>query len=100
MADMEVDKVTDKLDDKVADRKRRRRKNRHQHGNFQFDEIVGHRGWLIGSKLFRPEPYQACTSSKLCEFIIKPPLLGGEFLKRGDQRVFCLDFILTQFHNL
>ena len=29
------------------------------------------RGWLIGPKLFRPEPlYPACASSKLCDFIL------------------------------
>ena len=35
----------------------------------QFGERVGHRGWLIGPKLFRPEAYLACVSSKHCEFI-------------------------------
>ena len=24
--------------------------------------------WLIGPRLFRPEPYSACVSSRLCEF--------------------------------
>ena len=27
------------------------------------------RGWLIGPKLFRPEPYQTRMSSKFCEFL-------------------------------
>ena len=36
----------------------------------QFGEGVGHGGWLIGYKLFRPEAYPACASSKLCEFIV------------------------------
>ena len=36
----------------------------------QFGEKVDHGGWLIGPKLFRPEPYPACVSSKLCEFIL------------------------------
>ena len=36
---------------------------------FQLGERVGHGGWLIGPKLFRPEAYPAGTSSKLCEFI-------------------------------
>ena len=32
--------------------------------------VAGHGGWLIGPKLFRPEPYPpTCVSSKLCEFI-------------------------------
>ena len=35
----------------------------------QFGERVDHGGWLIGPKLFRPEAYPACSSSKLCEFI-------------------------------
>ena len=28
----------------------------------QFGERVGHGGWLIGPKLFRPEAYPACAS--------------------------------------
>ena len=35
----------------------------------QFGERVGHRGWLLGPKLFRPEAFPACASSKLSEFI-------------------------------
>ena len=42
----------------------RRRKN-----GTQFGERVGHEGWLIGPKLFRPKAYPTCVSSKLCEFI-------------------------------
>ena len=38
--------------------------------NIQFDERIGHLGRLTGPKLFRPEAYLACTSSKLCEFIV------------------------------
>ena len=35
------------------------------------DMVAGHGGWLIGPKLFRPEPYPPTgVSSKLCEFII------------------------------
>ena len=30
---------------------------------------VGHGGWLIGPKLFRPEAYLICMSSKLSDFI-------------------------------
>ena len=34
------------------------------------DMVAGHGGWLIGPKLFRPEPYPpTCVSSKLCKFI-------------------------------
>ena len=29
-----------------------------------------HRGWLIAHKLFEPEAYPTCVSSKLCEFIL------------------------------
>ena len=32
----------------------------------QFGERVGHGGWLIGPKLFRPEAYPA---PKVCEII-------------------------------
>ena len=35
----------------------------------QFGERVGHGGWLIGPKLFLPEAYPTCVSSKLYEFI-------------------------------
>ena len=35
----------------------------------QFGEKVGHMGWLIEPKLFRPEAYPTCVSSKLCEFV-------------------------------
>ena len=38
--------------------------------NMGADMVAGHGGWLIGPKLFRPEPYLlTCVSSKLCEFI-------------------------------
>ena len=50
-ADMEVDMVADKEVDKVA------------------DMVDGHRCWLIGPNLFRPQPYLAGASSKPCEFI-------------------------------
>ena len=43
---------------------RRRRKGT------QFDERVGHGGWLIGPKLFWPEAFPTCVSSKLSQFII------------------------------
>ena len=36
----------------------------------QFGERVGHGGWLIGPKLFRPKAYASCASSKLCKFIV------------------------------
>ena len=38
----------------------------------QFGERVGHKGWLIRPKLFRPKAYPTCLSSiKLCKFISK-----------------------------
>ena len=53
LADMELDMEEDKEVDKVA------------------DMVAGHGCWLIGPKLFRPEPYPpTCVSSKLCEFIL------------------------------
>ena len=40
----------------------------------QFGERVGHGGWLIGPKYFRPEAYPACASSKAlrvyCYFLL------------------------------
>ena len=51
LADMELDMVADKEVDKVA------------------DMVAGHGFWLIGPNFFRPKPYKACASSKLCEFI-------------------------------
>ena len=51
LADMVVDMVADKEVDKVA------------------DMVAGHGCWLIGLKLFWPESYPACASSKLCKFI-------------------------------
>ena len=33
------------------------------------DMVACHGRWLIGPKLFRPEAYPTCVSSKLCEFI-------------------------------
>ena len=38
----------------------------------KFGERVGHGGWLIGPKLFLPEAYPTCVSSKLYEFIDVP----------------------------
>ena len=78
---MEVDKVGDMVADMFADIVAKRgtyvgkKKKGTQFGKkkkrgTQFGERVGHRGWLIGPKLFRPEPYPTCVSSKLCEFIL------------------------------
>ena len=36
----------------------------------QFGERVGRGGGLIGPKLFWPEAYLSCASSKLCKFIL------------------------------
>ena len=37
------------------------------------DMVAGHGCWLIGPKLFRPEPYLICVSSEICEFIKRKP---------------------------
>ena len=71
MADMLADMVAnievDKVADMVADNKKI---NIDINVEIQFGERIGHDGgWLIGPKLFRPEAYPACASSKLCEFI-------------------------------
>ena len=50
-ADMEVDEVANKKEEKKGHAKKRRRKGT------QFGERVGHGGWLIGPKPFRPEAY-------------------------------------------
>ena len=45
--------------------------------NMGADMVAGHGGWLIGPKLFRPEPYPpTCVSSKLCEFITNTEWIG------------------------
>ena len=64
VADMEVDKMADMEVDlgMVADID--------INMEIQFGERVGHGGWSIGPKLFRPEAYSASASSKLCEFIL------------------------------
>ena len=51
VANMEEDKVADTVADKVA------------------DMVAGHGCWSLGPKLFRPEAYPTCLSSKLCKFI-------------------------------
>ena len=77
---MEVDKVADMASDKkmtdmllhmVADKE----------VDKVDDMVAGHGRWLIGPKLFRPEAYHTCMSSKLCEFIRKQllPKLWKEF---------------------
>ena len=36
-----------------------------------FGQRLGYRAWLIGPKLFRPEAYLTCLSSKLYKFIFR-----------------------------
>ena len=68
VADMEVDKVADievdiKADmevDMVSDIKIDIKIDIHINMEIQFGERVGHGGWLIGPKLFRPEAHRAC----------------------------------------
>ena len=69
VADMEVDKVADMVADIDINIE------------IQFGERVGHGGWLIGPKLFRPKPlYPACASSKLCDFILHRIKVCPDFL--------------------
>ena len=70
VVDMELDMVADIKVDKVADMEVDIDINININKKIRFGERVGHEGWLIESKLFRPEAYPACISSKLCEFII------------------------------
>ena len=42
----------------------------------QFGERVGHGGWLIGPKLFRPESFPTYVSSKFCEYIFGMEILS------------------------
>ena len=73
VADIEVDMVADMEVDMVADIKINIKIDIDIDINInmeiQLGERVGHEGWLIGPKLFRPEAYPACASSKLCECI-------------------------------
>ena len=59
--DMKVYKVANKVADNI---------NININMEIQLGERVGHGGWLIGPKLFRPEAYPTCASFKLCEFIL------------------------------
>ena len=64
LADMEVDKVADMEVDMVSDIKIDLnidiKIDIHINMEIQFGERVGHGGWLIGTKLFRPEAHPAC----------------------------------------
>ena len=64
VADMEVDKVADMEVDMVSDIKIDLnidiKIDIHINMEIQFGERVGHGGWLIGPKLFRPEAHRAC----------------------------------------
>ena len=79
VSDMEVDKVADKVAYMVADMfakmvadKKKRKNYINISMEIQFGERVGHKGWLIRPKLFRPKAYPTCLSSiKLCKFISK-----------------------------
>ena len=63
VAHMEVDKVADMAKLRVPNLARRRRKGT------QFGERVGHGGWLIGPKLFRPQAYPTYASSLRVNYI-------------------------------
>ena len=70
VADMEVDKVADMVADIDVDMVANTNIDIHINMEIQFSERFGHGGCLIGPKLFRPKDYSACTSFKLCEFIL------------------------------
>ena len=56
VADMKLDMVSDIKIDLNIDIKI----DIHINMEIQFGERVGHGGWLIGPKLFRPEAHRAC----------------------------------------
>ena len=68
VADIEVDKAADMVANMVSDNKKIDI-DIDINMEIQFGERVGHGGWLIGPKLFRPEAYLTCVSSKLCAFM-------------------------------
>ena len=59
VADMELDMVADIKVDKVADMEVDTDINININKEIRFGERVGHKGWLIGPKLFRLEAYPA-----------------------------------------
>ena len=63
VANMEEDKVADTVADKVGNMVAKMVADK------VADMVAGQGCWLIGPKLFRPETYPTCVSSKLCEFI-------------------------------
>ena len=69
VVDMEVDNVADKVADMVEDMVADININIDINMEIKFGEKVGPGGWLFGPKLFRPEAYPTCVSSKLCKFI-------------------------------
>ena len=46
---------------------------------------VGHRGWKIGPKIFRPEAYPIFVSSKLCGFILTIAIKTINKRRSGDR---------------
>ena len=66
VANKEVDKVADMVADKLASKKREKAD---MELDMVADMVAGYGCWLIGPKLFRPEAYPTCVSSKLWEFI-------------------------------
>ena len=53
--------------DMVADKKREKAD---MELDMVADMVAGYGCWLIGPKLFRPEAYPTCVSSKLSKFIL------------------------------
>ena len=69
MADIRVDMVSNMEVDKVADKEMVDMEldmvaDIDINMEIQFGERGGHKGWLIGPKLFQPEAYPDCASSK------------------------------------
>ena len=69
VAYMEVDKVADIVSDKKNILTKLADMLLYMVADKVADMVAGHGCWLIGPKLFRPEAYPTCLSSKLCEFI-------------------------------
>ena len=60
----------------------------------QFGECVGHRGWLIGPKLFGPKAYLSYASSKLCELIFL-----NDVNNVGQTTIYCTYIVVCPGYN-
>ena len=75
---MEVDKVADMVADMEVDI--------NINMEIQFRERVGHGGWLIGPKLFRPEAYPATTTTTLLHSYPLPHVLAARSYAASSER--------------